>query len=119
MQPENEQPVICSCGTDLRSIPFIELQDHDSHTFNRDLGAELSPIVGPLRAGHYVQIALGLGFYVPESDYQCAQELANETGKVQFIGVTRDGRALAGTRDHVLNSADSAGVCAWVVPNRK
>ena len=116
--PAPNEPVICACGTDLRNIPFIELQNHDSHTFNRGLGAELSPVVGPLRAGHYVQIALGLGFYVPEADYQRAQELANESGKVQFLGVTRDGRALAGTREQVLTSADSAGVCAWVVPNR-
>ena len=24
-------PVYCSCGSDLRSIPFVELQNHDNH----------------------------------------------------------------------------------------
>jgi hypothetical protein len=24
-------PVLCSCGADLRAVPFVELQEHDSH----------------------------------------------------------------------------------------
>jgi hypothetical protein len=29
-----DKPVICNCGADLRAIPFIELQTHDSHELN-------------------------------------------------------------------------------------
>lgn len=73
-------------------------------------------VVGPLTEGHYVQLGLGLGFYVPESDFQVAQQRANETGKVQFLGISKDGRALHGTREEIKAMPDLAGQIAWIVP---
>jgi len=74
-------------------------------------------LLGPLTAGRYIQLAMGLGFYVPESDFQTVQELANVTGRVQFLGVTRDGAAIVGTsRAEILEREDSAGLVAWIVP---
>lgn len=101
--------------------------------------------VGPLTSGRWIQVGGSLGFFVPESDYQLAQLEADLTGRVQFLGVTRDGRALAvckcgetaaqhgngnccclvpgclcprfsSDRDRLLSHPDSAGVCAWITP---
>ena len=88
--------------------------------FMIDLARELafpSPsLVGPLTSGHYVQIGMGMGFYVPEEDYQRVQALADETRKVQFLGVTRNGQPLTGRRDEINNHPESAGMIAWIVP---
>jgi hypothetical protein len=72
---------------------------------------------GPLQAGHYVQISLGLGFYVPESDYKDLQREANRTNRTQYLGVTKSGQPLRGeSRDSVISHPESAGVVAWIVP---
>ncbi|HEY2351968.1 MAG TPA: hypothetical protein VGH83_05625 [Candidatus Acidoferrum sp.] len=71
---------------------------------------------GPLTRGHYVQIGIGIGFYVPEDAFQCVQSIANETGQTQFLGVTKDGRALHTSRDELLAQPDLAGGIAWIVP---
>lgn len=73
-------------------------------------------IAGPLREGHYVQISLGMGFYVPEAAFHAAQQRATATGRIQFLGVTRDGRVLQGERETILAHPDSAGLLAWIVP---
>ncbi|HTH42865.1 MAG TPA: hypothetical protein VL498_06855 [Terracidiphilus sp.] len=73
-------------------------------------------ILGPLNEGHYVQVGIGLGFYVPEADFETVQRLANETRKVQFLSVDRLGRPLYGSREDLLNNPDCAGVIAWIVP---
>lgn len=73
-------------------------------------------IFGPLNDGHYVQVGMGLGFYVPEADFQIVQRLANESRKVQFLSVDRLGRPLYGSRDELLTNPECAGVIAWIVP---
>jgi hypothetical protein len=75
-------------------------------------------IVGPLTAGHYIQVGSGCGFYVPVEAFDAAQSLANESGRVQFLGVTQSGQALSGSRDEILSNPDSAGVVAWITPKR-
>ena len=72
--------------------------------------------VGPLQSGHYVQVGLGMGFYVPESDFEALQERANQTHKIQFLGVTKAGIPLTGSREQILDDPNTAGVCAWIVP---
>ena len=76
----------------------------------------LNGIVGPLTRGHYIQIGMGIGFYVPEADYQLAQSRANQTRLVQFLAVTRDGRAVHGSRRELLDRRDLAAGIAWIVP---
>jgi len=73
-------------------------------------------VLGPLDRGHYIQVGLGTGFYVPEAEYQQAQAQANETRSVQFIGVTKAGAAIRGTRDEIHANPDSSGVVAWIMP---
>ncbi|HET6220151.1 MAG TPA: hypothetical protein VFE27_24195 [Acidobacteriaceae bacterium] len=73
-------------------------------------------ILGPLKDGHYVQVGMGVGFYVPEADFQTVQRLANETGKVQFLSVDRLGRPLRGSREELLANPECAGVIAWITP---
>lgn len=73
-------------------------------------------IAGPLREGHYVQISLGMGFYVPEVAFHAAQQRATATGRIQFLGVARDGRVLEGDHETILGHPDSAGLVAWIVP---
>jgi hypothetical protein len=79
----------------------------------------MDPITfGPLQAGHYVQISLGLGFYVPESDYKDLQREANRTNRTQYLGVTKSGQALRGASlAEVISHPDSAGVVACLVPS--
>lgn len=72
--------------------------------------------MGPLDRGHYVQIGLGTGFYIPESDYEQAQAAADETRKCQFVGVTKAGYGLHGTREEILENPESSGVIAWIFP---
>lgn len=72
--------------------------------------------VGALTAGHYVQVGMGMGFYVPEEAFQSAQSKANLTGKIQFLGVTKNGVQIHGTREEILDHPNSAGVVAWIVP---
>jgi hypothetical protein len=72
--------------------------------------------LGPLDRGHYIQIGLGTGFYIPEADYQTAQSLANESRQVQFVGVTKAGLAIHGTREEIHANPESAGVIAWIMP---
>lgn len=76
-------------------------------------------IAGPLREGHYVQISLGMGFYVPEAAFHAAQQRATTTGHIQFLGITRDGRVLEGDRETILAYPDSAGLVVWIVPGGK
>jgi hypothetical protein len=71
---------------------------------------------GPLTAGHYVQVGLGFGFYVPELDFAELQALANVTRNIQFLCVTKAGAPLYGTREEILEHPESAGVVAWIVP---
>ena len=79
----------------------------------------LPSLLGPLTAGRYIQISLGLGFYVPEEDFNSVQALANATGRVQFLGITKAGAAIVGaSRDELLTREDSAGLVAWIVPQR-
>lgn len=110
--------ILCSCGADLRAVPFVELQNHDRHSLVSEiLEFRAAPKnLGPLNDGHYVQVGLGFGFYVPESDYQELQRLANTTGRIQFLGITRDGNPLYGSRDAITAHPDSAGCIAWIVP---
>lgn len=75
--------------------------------------------LGPLSHGHYIQVGLGTGFYIPESAYQAAQAHANETRTVQFVGVARNGAALFGTRDEIHADPDSSGVVAWIFPQAR
>lgn len=75
--------------------------------------------LGPLERGHYIQIGLGTGFYIPEADYQAAQARANELRAVQFVGITKGGKALHGTRDEIHGNRDSAGLVAWIFPQSK
>lgn len=80
----------------------------------------LHSLLGPLTAGRYIQIGMGLGFYVPESDFKTVQDLANITGRVQFLGVTHAGAAILGaSRDEILEREDSAGLVAWIVPQHR
>ena len=80
----------------------------------------LAPMnLGPLDRGHYIQIGLGTGFYVPESDFQLVQGRANETGRVQFLGVTKAGAPIHGTRDEIHANSESAGLVAWIMPNTR
>lgn len=72
--------------------------------------------LGPLNRGHYIQIGLGTGFYVPEADFQQVQERADETRQVQFLGVTKEGTPIHGTRDDIHANPQSAGLIAWIVP---
>lgn len=72
--------------------------------------------LGPLTEGHYITIGCNVGFYLPELDFQAAQSRANELRKIQFLGLTRDGEILSGTREEILEHPDSAGVVAWVLP---
>lgn len=72
--------------------------------------------LGPLESGHYVQIGMGLGFYVPEAAFQAAQAAANESRKVQFLGVTKAGEPITGTRESIFDHPESAGLVAWIVP---
>jgi len=73
-------------------------------------------VFGPLTSGHYVQLGMGMGFYVPEADYELAQYRANETGKVQFLAVDKAGNALHGTREELLANPEMSGQIAWIVP---
>ena len=75
--------------------------------------------LGPLTAGHYVQISLGTGFYVPERDFAELQKLANLTRKIQFLGVTKSGESMFGTREEIAARPDSAGLIAWIVPQQE
>jgi hypothetical protein len=79
---------------------------------NRQLGRNL----GPLSTGHYVQIGMGLGFYVPERDYADLQALANVTRRTQFLGITKTGEPLFGTREEIAAHPESAGLIAWIAP---
>ncbi|HKD38223.1 MAG TPA: hypothetical protein VKB78_15525, partial [Pirellulales bacterium] len=57
--------------------------------------------------GHYIAVGAGFGFFVSERDFRDLQDLANALGKVQFLGVTRDGQSLFGTREEILEHPDS------------
>lgn len=70
--------------------------------------------LGTLTAGHYVQVGMGMGFYVPEESYQAVQQIANETGRVQFLTVDKEGQPIHGTRDECLERGN--GCVAWIVP---
>jgi len=87
----------------------------------KQLFAGLDPLadamnLGPIEQGHYIQIGLGTGFYIPESDYEAAQSRANEMRQVQFVGVTRAGIPIHGTRDEIHANPESAGLVAWIFP---
>lgn len=75
--------------------------------------------LGPLTQGHYIQVGMGTGFYVPEADYQLALARATESRAVQFLGVTKAGAAIHGTRDDIHQHPHSAGVIAWIFPETK
>jgi hypothetical protein len=72
--------------------------------------------LGPLDRGHYIQIGLGTGFYIPECDYQAALTRANDLHQVQFVGVTKGGQAIHGTHEEIHGHPESAGVIAWIMP---
>jgi hypothetical protein len=72
--------------------------------------------MGPLTAGHYIQVGMGFGFYVPEADFAELQKLANVTHRIQFLGVTTTGEPIYGTREEIHARPDSAGLIAWIVP---
>lgn len=73
-------------------------------------------ITGPLAEGHYINLCIGLGFYVPEDDFQIAQEKANKTGCTQFLSVDSFGQAVHGSRDHCMEFG--SGCIAWITPER-
>lgn len=77
-------------------------------------GAQPSP--GIREGGVYIQVGLGNGFYIPKADYDRAQALADETRKVQFVGLARDGSGLHGTREELLYNPNLAGFIAWIFP---
>lgn len=72
--------------------------------------------LGPLESGVFIPVAAGAGFYVPELEYHELKALATATKRVQFLGVTKDGRCLFGTREQILDSPESAGLVAWIHP---
>lgn len=75
--------------------------------------------LGPLERGHYIQVGMATGFYIPEADYQTAQARANELHTIQFVGVTKAGAALHGDREEILAHPESAGIVAWITPGVK
>lgn len=81
------------------------------------LTPSIPSVLGPVTTGHYIQIGMGLGFYVPESDYQLAKRTANATHRVQFLGVTLGGDPIHASREEILNREDSAGLVAWILPD--
>ena len=73
-------------------------------------------ILGPLTAGHYIQIGMGAGFFVPERDYETAQGIANATRRVTFLAVSHEGKTIiCADRDRALIVA-TAGLIAWITP---
>lgn len=84
-------------------------------------GALLGPIMprsmgGKEEGGHFIPIGLGGGFYIPEADFQLAQGHANITGKVQFVGLAKDGSAIHATREALHVDANCDGFIAWIFP---
>jgi hypothetical protein len=75
--------------------------------------------LGPLDRGHYIQVGIGTGFYVPEDDFQTLQARANETHTVQFLGVTKAGAPILGTREEIHANPESAGLVAWIMPRHE
>lgn len=73
-------------------------------------------ILGPLRSGRWIQLTLGIGFFVPEADFLQLQERANKTGRIQFLAVEDDGRPVHGTREQLLANPKIKGGIAWIVP---
>lgn len=76
-----------------------------------------SVVMGPLKEGVYIQVAMGRGFYVPEEAFNRVKQLANETGKIQFLTLTQAGEPLHGTREECQHLGN--GSIAWIVPQRR
>lgn len=80
-------------------------------------GKHQPEVIGPVTKGHWVQVGMGIGFYVPEEAYQCVQAIADDTRRVQFLAVTKDGRAIHASRDELVSNPEVSGGIAWIVPH--
>jgi len=74
---------------------------------------------GIAEGGHFIQVSMGHGFYIPEADFKLAQERANQLGKVQFVGLAHDGSAIHATREELHVDARCEGHIAWILPAPK
>jgi hypothetical protein len=72
--------------------------------------------LGPLTGGEYIKVGINTGFYVPKADYDLLKTKADETGKLQFLGVTKSGAPIHGTREEILDHPESVGLVAWIKP---
>lgn len=72
-------------------------------------------IIGPLTDGMYVQLGMGVGFYVPLEAYNLLKRKANDTRQIQFLTVDSAGNPITGSRDECL--VRGAGAVAWVTPD--
>jgi len=105
--PKPHAPLIFGMASALPAFSF------------RDMAADLltpsRPVnFGSPKEGVYIQVGLGSGFYVPQGAYDDCKRIANETRKVQFLTVTKDGEAIHGTREECQAKGD--GGIAWIVP---
>lgn len=80
-------------------------------------------ILGPLtsrpgieQGGHFIQVGVCSGFYIPEADYQLALDRANESGKVQFVGLAKNGSGIHATREALHVDPNCDGYIAWIFP---
>jgi len=118
------------CDREAISLPFLlesaasryaaETEMESSLNFVRRIVREtLAPeplIAGTREGGVYIPVGLGHGFYIPAADYEAAQARAAIAGKVQFVGLARDGSAVHGTRDELQRDPRVDGYIAWIFP---
>ncbi len=74
-----------------------------------------SATIGPLTDGVYIQVGMGLGFYVPVDAYNQAKRQANQTRQIQYLTVDSAGNPFSGSREDCLDCG--AGAVAWVTPD--
>lgn len=72
-------------------------------------------VLGPLTEGAWISLGGGMGFYVPQADFDALKQLANQTRRVQFLTITPAGEPLHGTREDCLEKGN--GMIAWIAPD--
>jgi hypothetical protein len=85
----------------------------------RLIAESLDPRITEAKPGFvWIQVGLGIGFWLPERAYTIAKGLANQTGKPQFVGLDRNGAAIHSTsRDALRLDPKATGEIAWIFPD--
>lgn len=79
------------------------------------LGPTIKP-AGIAEGGHFITVGYCGGFYIPETDYLAALAIANETRKVQFVGLAKDGSGIHASREALHVDPNCDGYIAWIFP---